>query len=226
MIGDSLVCNIKYVIWLRFAFGYLPNFHGSPKMRAFSYFYTIFLFISFTTIVIAPFYKFPWFFRVLALLEYTTHFLLAFVTKDDYLYQSFRFIYGIDTNANVRKLYRNLEVFFKFIILYFLANKILVVMMLCYRLPSICLFSNTLDFSVNIIIRLACDMGRFTVILSIGLLYVRSKILKMNFLTQSPNTICGRHSVRNFINMYESLINTFDKIKTPTNITVCFVITY
>ncbi|PZC72379.1 hypothetical protein B5X24_HaOG200887 [Helicoverpa armigera] len=224
MTDDTLVCDIKNVLFIRFAFGFRQNFNGSSKIKRLSYLYTIFFSLLFTALTLfsndLSYHSLSY--LILALTEYFVLFTVSFLTKDEYIQRNFKLIYGLDTLPGAKKIFQNLEYFLKVSFVLGLANILFFATMICFRISGLCSIANLLSFFYILLHRLACDLGDYVLIMFIGLLYSRVKLLRNYLVTKSANTAWDRYSVKQFINMYESLANTIHDSAAPVKVTVCF----
>ncbi|PZC72380.1 hypothetical protein B5X24_HaOG200888 [Helicoverpa armigera] len=222
MTDDTLVCDIKIVLFIRFAFGFLQNFNGSSKIRRLSYIYSIFFLLLLTALLLAHNELVALSYRIMALIEYLILFMISFLTKEEYIHQYYKLIHGLDTYPGAKKIFQNLENFLKVSFVLGLTNNLLCASFICFRYPKTCSIATPFFFVPIILHRLACDVGGYTLIMFISLLYSRVKLLRTYFDTKPANTAWDRYSVKQYINMYESLTNTIDISAVPVKVTVCF----
>ncbi|PZC72381.1 hypothetical protein B5X24_HaOG200889 [Helicoverpa armigera] len=221
MTDDTLVCDIKNVLFIRFAFGFLQNFNGS-KIKRLSYLYTICFFILFAVFSLFPNELIFLSFRILALIEYFILFMISFVTKEEYIRQSYKVIYGLDTIPGAKKIFQNLEHFLKVSFVLSWTNNLCFSSLICFKIPEACSISYLYSVSPLLLHRLTCDAGRYTLIMFLGLLHSRAKLLRNYLDTKSANTAWDRYSVKQYINMYESFTNTIDISAVPVKLTVSY----
>ncbi|PZC72378.1 hypothetical protein B5X24_HaOG200886 [Helicoverpa armigera] len=224
MTDDALVCDIKNVLFIRFAFGFLQNFNGSSKTRRLSYLYTICFLVFFAVLSLFPNEVIYLSYRVLALIEYFILFMISFLTKEEYIHQSYKLIYGLDTIPGAKKIFQNLEYFLKvYFFVSVLTGSFVIGIVIYFRIQDTSSITNSLI--ITILDRMTRDIGAYSLIMFIGLLYSRVKLLRTYLDTKSTNTAWDRYSIKQYINMYERLSNTIDSA-VPVKVTVCFLMHY
>ncbi|PZC72376.1 hypothetical protein B5X24_HaOG200884 [Helicoverpa armigera] len=223
MTDDTLVCDIKNVLFIRFALGFLQNFNGTSKTRWLSYLYTICFLLLFAVLSLFPNEVIYVSYRILALIEYFFLFMISFLSKEEYIYESYKLIYGLDTIPGAKLIFQNLEYCLK---VYFFVSvftgSFFTGISICFRIQEACSITNSFAVILTILDRTARDIGAYSLIMFIGLLYSRVKLLRNYLDTKSANTAWDRYSVKQYINMYESLTNTIDDSAVPVKVTVCF----
>lgn len=111
MISNSVVCNIKPVIFYRFILGMSQYLKTSSNIHRLLKLYPIVL-VSFIIIYPSSLYQEThWFHRFLINGEYLCYFLISFRTKDEHIYSWFKYLHPIDSLPGATKIYRKLEVF-------------------------------------------------------------------------------------------------------------------
>lgn len=216
MIGNNAVCNIKPVMYYRYIVGFTQNVQSS---RLFVKFYPILLTTNFIIIVYFNLKGLPLLRKYLMLAEYSAYALVSWFTKDKYISSFYKYRPIIDSFPGALKQYRKMEIFAILSIISVIIFRLYSLVSIIYSFPV--LFFNP-ELYMLYFMFLANDLGRLTMTFCFGLIYYRSKVLKMVFNAIDFNeTLQNGSAVNKFIQMYETVIDTFEDVCRPLKLLVC-----
>ncbi|PZC72385.1 hypothetical protein B5X24_HaOG200893 [Helicoverpa armigera] len=218
MIKNNLVVNIKPIMIFRSLFGYRQKFNSPLK----SNFFDVFSLISFFMWSLSFFFKtyyFPLVYVMSDNIEYCICFFVAFFTKEEYIYFFYKRQSSIDNLPGAEKLFSRLNLILRAFVVYCFLTKIVVIIILRVFAPEIFQLGLYLDIVMGLSQSMSCDMGRFTIILMVGLMYCRMKIIKDN-MDMIGSDLRNRFVARNFIQMYQSLVCSLQRIDVPLKVSV------
>lgn len=208
------------VMFIRFLAGYRHNFKGPYVLRVFSIIYPI---LVISIIAISPIfinnrhvniYIYPVYFDLIII------FLHAFQTQDKYIYEFYKFINGLDNLFGAKKLYNRLDYFLKFCAFIYPLNKMFVSLFVCIHMPDFCFKHFKVELTIDFIFCSLSSFGKVNMIILIGLLYCRTKLLRNNLESEFTGQFCNRYCVTKYIRLYEMLMDSFKIIGRPLKITV------
>lgn len=225
MSENTSVCNLKNIMFIRFVLGFRQNYTKSRTLRLISKLYPICLtgvifYIMSTKVKLLPIYM-----KCSYCSEYLFYVIVSYITEDKYISNYFKNILGIDNMPGAKQLYKQLDNFLKFSVTLIFVIKIYLAAFFCYLNPAICFDLEVFGFFTTQFVTLACYIGRFTTVLIFGLLYFRTKVVKMTLKADFYNTL-QRFSIHKYVQMYDTLVDTPNIVDHPLKLMVrvhCFI---
>lgn len=218
----NTVCDIHTIMYIRFFFGFRQNVPASKILILFSFLVPLFVLAANVVFILTIYYnKLPLqLITGASMFDYTVPLLMSFYTKEEFVYLAYKFVHGLDNLPSAKKVYKCFNRFIKMSLFYYITVKCFYYMIFCYNISTMC-FSVRLSFLVfiNYTWFLACDMGRFTIVLVFGLFYCRTRIMRTNLESDLNNGTWDKYSVMKYINIYEMLAD-FLEIVEPVKIIV------
>lgn len=207
-------------MFIRFLSGFRQNYNSSMLCRLISILYPPIFSIFLITSIYCSFYITNILYINCAVLDYTMFVLIAFYTKDEYIYKFYRFMYGVDNLPGAKKMFNRMYFFLKCYMAYIFCIRLVLVFLFCFNDYTWCFVNYPFAYSVNAINWITTDLGRFPIILVFSLFYCRTKFIRMTVDIESKAAIRDKYYVKKYINMYESLVNSLDIINKPIKVMV------
>ncbi|PZC73536.1 hypothetical protein B5X24_HaOG200848 [Helicoverpa armigera] len=225
MFEPQTVCNIEPLMYYRFILGFCQNFQHSRLTRILSKIYPIVLVVALIvkTFIFndtATLYN-----KYFIGLEYSFNIVVSLVTTDKYINMYFKYYHTIDSISGAKKIYKNLEKLA--IISVFYASSFRSWAFIVISRYNEAFFkgfdrSNIIELAVMYYVN---DLSKITTLLCFTLLYFRTKVMKMALeATEFNDALRDRFAVNRLIQMYETIIDTFEIVAQPLKFTVRSII--
>ncbi|XP_047036778.1 uncharacterized protein LOC124642416 isoform X1 [Helicoverpa zea] len=206
----------------RSLFGYRQKFN-SPLQSNFFVVFSLISFFMWSLSFVFKTYYFPLVYVISDNVEYCICFFVAFFTKEEYIYFFYKRQSSIDNLPGAENLFSRLNLILRVFVFYCFLMKIVVIIILRIFAPELFQLGLYLDIVMGLLQSMSCDMGRFTIILIVGLMYCRMKIIKDN-MEMVGNDLRNRFAARKFTQMYQSFVCSLQRIDVPLKVSVTGII--
>ncbi|XP_047036780.1 uncharacterized protein LOC124642416 isoform X2 [Helicoverpa zea] len=200
----------------RSLFGYRQKFN-SPLQSNFFVVFSLISFFMWSLSFVFKTYYFPLVYVISDNVEYCICFFVAFFTKEEYIYFFYKRQSSIDNLPGAENLFSRLNLILRVFVFYCFLMKIVVIIILRIFAPELFQLGLYLDIVMGLLQSMSCDMGRFTIILIVGLMYCRMKIIKDN-MEMVGNDLRNRFAARKFTQMYQSFVCSLQRIDVPLKV--------
>lgn len=211
----SKVCHLKIFLLIRFICGYHISV-VSATLQILSKAYRIMLLLLIISITMINHEKIG-----LAIctyiIEYVAYFFISWRTQDEYIFRLYQRISIIDTLPCAPDMYKKLPKFFVGIILFNIWTRFCNIVIICKQEDD-CFSFYFIHYAIVCILR---DFGPLSIIMIFSIIYLRVNVVRKTIETKGIKHInFQKYSVKNYIEMYVTLVDSLNNISLPLNFSV------
>lgn len=215
-LDTTFVCNLKPIIFVNVLFGFPQNVQGSQPIRFLLKLYTIVFSASLLLLGCTEIDSvLPIFLKAINMCEYALYVLFAWRYKDEYFYKYYKYSHLIDGYPGAEKIYKNFEtlakMFFVTLVSMRLINVIVILLYYAFLEPEHFYSRLVVTSLIILAMQTGCDIGRFTILATLALVYIRSKVMKDALeAADFKNTFCDSFFANRYTKMYLRLIEAYE----------------